>query len=221
MGVSAHYPPQEGRDPDLPALHLRRPGGPPEYSSPPPPYGMEVRLPTTTTTTLPPSRASPGVGSAGTSLWRRPRLCSRATQFSAQFPTLIPPRKIKLGNQAEAGRAGGPVATHAGALGGAHGPLGARLLLLPPVWAPAFRATSPVTPGPAAPRTSATPRCYPTRGPRPPGQGSGGAVTPARSRKRSACAATVPGKQIQAGCFPLHFSRPASSPGFPRGAGGW
>lgn len=45
-------------------------------------------------------------------------------------------------------------------------------------------------------------------------------MTPARSRRRSACAATVPGKQIQAGRFPLLFSRSASSPGFPRSAGG-
>lgn len=48
----------------------------------------------------------------------------------------------------------------------------------------------------------------------------GGAATPTRSRRRSACAATVPGKQIQAGRFPSLFSRSASSPGFPRCAGG-
>lgn len=124
------------------------------------------------------------------------------------------------GKQAEAGRAGGPPATHAGALGGAHRPLGAPRLLLPPVRAPTFRATSRGTPGPAAPRTSAATHCFPTRGPRPPGRGGGGAAAPARSRRLSACAANVPGKQIQAGCFPLLFSRGVSSPGFPRGAGG-
>lgn len=45
-------------------------------------------------------------------------------------------------------------------------------------------------------------------------------MTPAHSSRRSACSATVPGKQIQADCLPLLSSRSASSPGFPRGAGG-
>lgn len=44
-------------------------------------------------------------------------------------------------------------------------------------------------------------------------------MTLARSSRRSACAATVPGKQIQAGCLPMLFSRSVSSPGFPRGGG--
>lgn len=168
MGVSAHYPPQESRARDLPILQPRRRRGPSECSSHPPPYSTEECLPPPSTTTnpvSPASRASPGAGSAGTSLWRPPRLCSPATRFSAQFPTLIPPRKIKPVSPAETRRAGGPLATHAGALGGAHGPLRARLLLLPPVWAPAFRATSWGTPGPAARRTSARPRCSPTRRP--------------------------------------------------------
>lgn len=54
----------------------------------------------------PRGRGSPGAGSAGTSLRRRPRLCSGTTRRSAQFPTLITPRKIKPGRQAKAGRAG-------------------------------------------------------------------------------------------------------------------
>lgn len=121
--VSAHSPPQEERAPDLPSLMPRRARGSagpqkPPVSLPPGRSASPTLLPP-----QPPSRASPGAGSAGTSLWRRPGLCSPATQFSGQFPTLIPPRKIKPGSQAEAGSA---LATHAGALGRAHRPLGAR-----------------------------------------------------------------------------------------------
>lgn len=95
--------------PTSPRLGRAPPPPPPPQPCPPPLPGPP----------LPPaSRASPGAGSAGTSLWRWPRLCSRATRFSAQFPTLIPPRKMRLGERADAGRAGGPLATHAGALGG-------------------------------------------------------------------------------------------------------
>jgi hypothetical protein len=73
----------------------------------------------------PPDSDSPGAGFAGTLLWRQPRLCSRTTQFSAQFPTLIPRRKTKQESQANVGNVGGALATHASALGGAHRPLGA------------------------------------------------------------------------------------------------
>lgn len=171
------------------------------------------------TTTLPlASRASPGAGSAGTSLWRWPRLCSRVTQFSAQFPTLIPPSKIKPGSQAKAGRAAGPLATHADAIGGTDWPLGAGLLL--PVRDPPFRATSRGTPGPAAPKTSAAKRRSPTRRPRPIRRGGVSAVISALSRSQFASAATVPSKQIQTVFFPLLFSWSASSPGSPHGAGG-
>lgn len=126
-----------------PPTHLRRAG--PRTSHPRTPRNegfrqniAATRLPTAREDRSPRqpgpqvSRASPGAGSAGTLLWRPPRLCSPATQFSAQFPTLIPPRKIMSGSQAEAGRAGGPQATHAGALRG-----GARATLRPAAPAPA------------------------------------------------------------------------------------
>ncbi|KAB1279896.1 hypothetical protein Cadr_000015813 [Camelus dromedarius] len=187
---------------------------------------QEQRLatPTTLPPTQPPGRASPGAGSAGTSLWRRPRLCSRATQFSAQFPTLIPPRKIKPGSQAEAGSEGGALATHAGALGGAHGPLGARQLLCPPVRAPALRATSRGSSGPAAPRTREAP---PELGRMERRLRSNLQVSAAGAGRwgRGDSRRALLGEPLAPHPSPL-FSVSASSPGFPcdavrrRGAGG-
>lgn len=174
---------------------------------------------TTLLPTQPPDSASPGAGSAGTSLWRRPRLCSRATQFSAQFPTLISPRKIKPGSQAKAGSA---LATHAGALGGAHRPLGAGPLLLPPVRAPALRATSRGNPGPAAPKPAGRRRhsgrgrggYAPIRGPRPPVLGGGGAVTPAALPSAIRVRRTRPGQTNPGGLLSFAILRVRLFSGF-------